>query len=233
MCTILLRWDPAADVAVTVAANRDEFRDRLADDPGEIAPGVFAGRDRTAGGTWLAVSRHGVAALTNVRTGPRDPHAPSRGALPLAALAGTLPAELTPYNGFNLLVVDGGGARVVMHEGAGTDTSVVPLAPGVHVLDNELFGRPSPRIARASALLGSAMADPSRPTATPDFAVLRDHGANVESGLCHHGEVYGTVSATLIALDRALRIVRYAHVSGPPCRGVPIDLTGRARAVVG
>ncbi len=83
MCTILLRWDPAADVAVALAANRDEFRDRLADDPGEIAPGVFAGRDRTAGGTWLAVSRRGVAALTNVRTGRRDPAAPSRGALSL------------------------------------------------------------------------------------------------------------------------------------------------------
>jgi uncharacterized protein with NRDE domain len=224
MCTILLRWDPAADVAVTVATNRDEFRDRLADDPGEIAPGVFAGRDRTAGGTWLAVSRHGVAALTNVRTGPRDPHAPSRGALPLAALAGTLPADLTPYNGFNLLVVDGTGARVVTHEGAGADASVVPLAPGVHVIDNELFGRPSPRIARATTLLASA---------TPDLAVLGDHGASVESGLCHHGEVYGTVSATVVALDRALRVVRYAHVSGPPCRGVPIDLTERARAVVG
>lgn len=224
MCTILLRWDPAADVAVTVAANRDEFRDRLADDPGEIAPGVFAGRDRTAGGTWLAVSRHGVAALTNVRTGPRDAHAPSRGALPPAALAGTLPADLTPYNGFNLVVVDGTGARVVTHEGAGTPASVVRLAPGVHVIDNEPFGRPSSRIARATTLLVSAV---------PDFGVLGDHGASAESGLCHHGEAYGTVSATVVALDRARGVVRYAHVSGPPCRGVPIDLTERARAVVG
>src|SRR5690242_1526730 len=134
MCTILVRWDPAADVAVTVAANRDEFRDRLADDPGELVPGVFAGRDRTAGGTWLAVSRRGVAALTNVRTGPRDPHAPSRGVLAPAALADALPGDLTPYNGFNLLVVDRAGARVVTHDGAGTPASIVPLAPGVHVI---------------------------------------------------------------------------------------------------
>ena len=224
MCTILLRWDPAADVAVTVAANRDEFRDRLADDPDEIAPGVFAGRDRTAGGTWLAVSRRGVAALTNVRTGPRDPQAPSRGALPPAALAGRLPADLAPFNGFNLLVVDETGARVVTHEGAGTPAAVVALEPGIHVIDNEPFGRRSPRIVRATSLLASA---------TPGFAVLGDHGVSAEDGLCHHGEVYGTVSATTIELDRTRRVVRYLHVSGPPCRGVPMDLTARARAVVG
>jgi uncharacterized protein with NRDE domain len=224
MCTILLRWDPAADVAVTLAANRDEFRDRLADDPDEIGPGVFAGRDRTAGGTWLAVSRRGIAALTNVRTGPRDPQAPTRGALPPAALDGRLPDHLAPYNGFNLVVVDERGARVVTHEGAGTPVAVVPLAPGVHVIDNEAFGRPSPRIVRATGLLTSR---------APDFGVLGDHGDGPENGLCHHGEVYGTVSATVVELDRGLRVVRYAHVSGPPCRGVPLDLTARARSVVG
>jgi uncharacterized protein with NRDE domain len=224
VCTILLRWDPTADVAVVLAANRDEFRDRLADDPSEIAPGVFAGRDRTAGGTWLAVSRHGIAALTNVRTGRREPSAPSRGALPLAALAGELPADLGPYNSFNLLVVDRDGARIVTHEGAGGETTVVRLSPGTHVIDNEAFGRPSPRLARAATLLA---------TSWPDLSLLGNHGSSAEDGLCHHGEVYGTVSATVVALDRDFGIVRYAHVSGPPCRGVPVDLTARARAVVG
>ena len=222
MCTILLRWDPAAPHAVRLAANRDEFRERLADDPGEIAPGVFAGRDRTAGGTWLAVARTGIAALTNVRTGPHDPQAPSRGALPLAALAGGLP-DLTPYNAFNLLVVDRDGARVVTHEGAGRSATVVPLPPGSHVVDNEAFGRRSPRALRAASLLDGA---------APDFALLADHGASVEDGLCHHGELYGTVSATVVALDADLRIVRYAHAGGPPCRNTAVDLTARARVVV-
>src|SRR5262245_17957333 len=222
MCTILLRWDPGALHAVTLAANRDEFRERLADDPGEIAPGVFAGRDRTAGGTWLALTKNGVAALTNVRTGPRDPQAPSRGALPIAALTGGLPADLSPYNAFNLLVVDRDGARVVTHEGAGAPAAVVPLAPGAHVVDNELFGRPSPRAARATALLAGA---------APDVALLGDHGVSDTDGLCHHGELYGTVSATVLVLDGRFGVVRYAHVSGPPCRGRIVDLTARARAV--
>lgn len=223
MCTILLRYDPDAPVAVVLAANRDEFRDRAADDPARIAPGVFAGRDRTAGGTWLAVSRTGVAALTNVRTGPRDPQAPSRGALPLAALAGTLPADLTPYNAFNLLVVDRAGARVITHDGAGTPARTTALGRGSHVVDNEAFGTPSPRAARAATLLDGA---------APGLVLLGDHGARSDDGLCHHGETYGTVSATLVELDAGLVVTRYVHVSGPPCRGVPVDLTQRARAVV-
>ena len=223
MCTILLRWDPGAPHAVALAANRDEFRERLADDPGEIEPGVFAGRDRTAGGTWLAVAKTGVAALTNVRTGPRDPQAPSRGALPIAALTGGLPADLSPYNAFNLLVVDREGARVVTHEGAGAPARIVPLAPGAHVVDNEAFGRPSPRAARAAALLDGAV---------PDFALLGDHGAATDDGLCHHGELYGTVSATVVVLDAHFGVVRYAHASGPPCQRRIVELTTRARAVV-
>jgi hypothetical protein len=223
MCTILLRWDPSANAAVVLAANRDEFRARLADDPGEIAPGVFAGRDRTAGGTWLAVSRAGIAALTNVRTGPRDPNAPTRGSLPLAALAGTLPTELGPYNAFNLLVVDRDGARVVTHEGPGTPVRTTRLAPGTHVIDNDAFGRPSPRVVRATALLAGE---------PPSLALLGDHGIGDDDSLCHHGEQYGTVSATEIHLGRALDVVRYLHANGPPCRGVPVDLTARARTVV-
>ena len=226
MCTILVRWTPAAAHPFVVAANRDEFRDRIADDPLAIAPGVFAGRDRTAGGTWLAVSRAGLAALTNVRTGPRDPAAPTRGTLPLAALAGRLPDDLAAYNAFNLVVIDRDGARVVTHEGPGTPVRMTTLAPGDHVVDNEAFGRPSPRIARATTLLASA---------APDFALLGDHGiaGDGTDGLCHHGEIYGTVSATVVALDRDVRVVRYEHVNGPPCRGVPVDLTAGALAVSG
>jgi hypothetical protein len=101
---------------------------------------------------------------------------------------------------------------------------VTALKPGTHVVDNEAFGRPSARVTRARALVG---------TREPSLEVLADHGHGPEDGLCHDGEVYGTVSATMIVLDRDFHVRRYAHVSGPPCRGVPSDLTERARAVVG
>ncbi len=206
-----------------LAANRDEFRDRPADGPGEIAPGVFAGRDRLAGGTWLAVAATGLAAITNVSGTPRRGDAPSRGSLPLAALAGALPTDPTRWNGFNLLVVDRTGARILTNAGDGRIAGPTPLGPGLHVVVNEPWGLT--RTARALRAREVATA------AGVGFDALADHGAAGDDGLCHHGDAYGTVSSTVIALDRDLRVVRYLHRPGLPCRTPGVDLTDAARAV--
>ena len=223
MCTILLRLAPDADETVLLAANRDEFRDRATDDPMEIAPAVFAGRDRRAGGTWLAVGRHGLAAVTNISGIPPRPGAPSRGQLPLLALAGTLPADLHPYNAFNLLIVDAAGARVLTHLGDGSIAGPVPLAAGLHVIVNAPFPRDGSARARHAASLLE--------TAPPGFDLLTSHGPDTDHGLCHHGEEYGTVSSTVVALDRALHVTRYLYRPVLPCRSPTLDLTAVARAV--
>jgi len=223
VCTILLRLDPAADAAVVLAANRDEFRDRPADDPLEIAPGTFAGRDRRAGGTWLAVRAGGLAALTNIGGTPRRPDAPSRGELPLAALAGRVPRDFSVYNPFNLLVIDADGARMFTHAGDGRRAAPIRLGPGDHVVVNEDFGASDgPHTRNAARLLyGSA----------PGFELLATHASPGGDGLCHHGDAYGTVSSTVITLDRSLRITSYLHRPGLPCRTPTIDLTAAARSV--
>lgn len=223
MCTILLRLAPGSDEPVLLAANRDEYRDRPADDPHVIAPGVFAGRDRRAGGTWLAVGAGGLAALTNVAAARRD-DAPSRGDLPLAALAGRLPVDFGAYNPFNLLLIDGDGPRLVTRGTDGVTRGPIPLAPGDHVVVNEPFGQDGgPRARHAAALVAGA---------PPGFALLASHGAHGDDGLCHHGDVYGTVSSTVIALDRSLRVARYLHRPGLPCRTQTVDLTAAARAAI-
>jgi hypothetical protein len=223
VCTILVRWDPAAPEPLIVAANRDEFRDRPADEPAELASGVFAGRDRRAGGTWLAVGARGLAAITNIAGAPPSAGRPSRGALPLAALAGTLPASFERWSAFNLLVAAADGLRVVVHPGAGASHRTIALGPGAHAIVNEPFGETtSARARRAASLLTGAV---------PDFRLLADHGAGDDPGLCHHGETYGTVSASLVAFDRAWNVTRYLHASGLPCRSVPRDLSADARRV--
>ena len=128
MCIAYFRFNPNQEVALFVAANRDEFHSRptaFADtwhDPDTI----IAGRDLEAGGTWLGASRQGGAALiTNIR----DPKfmnntAKSRGGLVLNALNhhATQPQNwfeashlnhflkaqgpLEKYNGFNLVFGD-------------------------------------------------------------------------------------------------------------------------------
>lgn len=224
VCTILLRFDPAAAEPVIVAANRDEFRDRPADDPGPIAPGVFAGRDRLAGGTWLAVGPGGLAALTNIGGAPRRDDARSRGDLPLAALADRLPTDFAAYNAFNLLVVDAGGARVLTHTADGRRHPAAILPPGDHVIVNEPFTASGGARARhAAALLAGA---------APGFAALASHGVAGDDGLCHHGEAYGTVSSTVVVLDRRLRVAHYLHRAGLPCGTATQDLTAPARAAI-
>jgi len=225
MCTILLRLDPHADEPVVLAANRDEFRTRAADDPAEIAPGVFGGRDRQAGGTWLAIGGTGLAAVTNVTGARPRSDAPSRGRLPLEALGGALAEDLSIWNPFNLLVIDGLGPRVLTHDGGSGRVEVRVLGAGDHVIVNEPFaGSPGPRARRAAARLAAA--------AALGFEVLGDHGPPPDQGLCRHGDEYGTVSATIVALDRDLRVRRYLHCAGSPCAAPVRDLGEAARSVV-
>jgi len=91
VCTVVVRWVP--EEPVRILALRDELTSREFDDPGRWWPGqpdVVAGRDRTAGGTWCATAvSTGVTALVLNRPQKREaePGAPSRGVLPLLAVA--------------------------------------------------------------------------------------------------------------------------------------------------
>lgn len=148
MCLILLAWrvDPARPLIV--AANRDEFHARAAEpahfwkDP----PGILAGRDLEAGGTWMGVSRSGrFAAVTNYKGG-RDPGAKeSRGALVTRFLLQELSAEesiskVTPshYSGFNLLLCDGEELWWLSNR----DGAPQRLEPGIYGLGNLLLDTP-------------------------------------------------------------------------------------------
>ena len=70
MCLVLVAWRGNAKYPCVIAANRDELHSR----PAAAAhwwpsrPPILAGRDLSAGGTWLGMTRTGrFAALTNYR----------------------------------------------------------------------------------------------------------------------------------------------------------------------
>src|SRR5580658_78801 len=96
MCLILVAWRAHPHYPLVLAANRDEFHARAAAPAAWWPqPQILAGRDLSAGGTWLGVARDGrFAALTNYRDPTRAQHAgPSRGELVPAALSSLLPLE--------------------------------------------------------------------------------------------------------------------------------------------
>ena len=180
MCLIYVAWRRHARHRLVVAANRDEFHTRPAlpvhwwDD----APGVLAGRDLEAGGTWLGVGSAGrFAAITNYRDpfAVRLPDAPSRGALVGEFVAGDEPAEAYllrvmegghRYNGFSLLAMDGDTLAFASNRSRG----VVRLDPGVYGLSNHLLDTPWPKVIGGKAELERLLAGPE--LHVPDLLAL-------------------------------------------------------------
>ena len=120
MCLVALAIDENRRFPLVIATNRDEFFDRPASrlgwwTPAEGGPEILAGRDLSAGGTWMGLSAAGrLALLTNVRRIVEpDPEAPSRGRI----VPDWLTTELRPdqfwmqtslsgYAPFNLIAAD-------------------------------------------------------------------------------------------------------------------------------
>lgn len=206
MCSIILRLTASG---TEIAANRDEMANRAWQPPAEYWPGIFGGRDVLAGGTWLALNRHGVMAAILNREGTLGPATGkrSRGELPLLALAHTTAQSAATalatlnaaqYRPFNLVIAGAHSAFFLRGLGEASP-QILPFAPGTHMLT---AGEPDdlslPRIARhlprftaaPFAQWGALLADSSGPRA----AQLNINAAQ-NAG-------FGTICASLITLPR-------------------------------
>jgi uncharacterized protein with NRDE domain len=181
VCLVLIASYPRPDIRLVVGANRDEFHAR----PTAPAtrwpdlPGLVAGRDLTAGGTWLGVTEDGrLAALTNFRDGMAPKADRSRGELVVECLkderldgffAG-LPGRLASYGGFNLVAGWPGTLRLFSSR-TGTHDAI---SPGVHALSNRDLDTPWPKVTRTKEAL-TRLAASSRPfDAEGLFEILSD-----------------------------------------------------------
>jgi hypothetical protein len=234
MCTVLLRFAPGEAWPLLLAAVRDEFVDRAWDPPGtHWGDGVWGGRDRSAGGTWLAVDPDapGVAAVLNgVRLPPPAAgRRPTRGTLPLDALRGRAPHG-GDRDGFHLLAGTPEGVRLWSWDG--TDMLERSLPPGDHIVVNRGTGlTDEPVVAHFLPLLRSAAGPPAARDAdevdalsTVDFwgdwaRLLGGDGlgpADPRALLVRRtfdGMTYGSTSASLVAVGPGR--VRY-DFSGSP-----------------
>src|SRR5262249_58052465 len=96
VCTLLIGRDVTGPGQVLIAANRDEDPARPTDAPRVLveSPRIVGGRDRLAGGTWLAL---------------RAPHAGGAGDLPAAVMLlnrPPIPRAAPPRRSRGLLVLD-------------------------------------------------------------------------------------------------------------------------------
>jgi uncharacterized protein with NRDE domain len=160
MCLVVVAFQVSEDFPLIVAANRDEFHSRrsAAAHWWPDAPGVLAGRDLEAGGTWLGVHRSGrFAAVTNFRDAePPSGRFESRGRLVAEFLsAAVAPVDYVAsidreaYAGFNLLVSDGSTLAYLSNRGGGLQS----VAPGIYGLSNATLDAPWEKVERSKARL--------------------------------------------------------------------------------
>ena len=226
MCLILFAWRTHRRHRLVLAANRDEFHGRPTAAAGFWAdrPGLLAGRDLQAGGTWLGITRSGrVAAVTNYRE-PLEPEVPlerSRGELvtdflasermPLAHAAGLLD-DGSVYRGFSLLL----GWRDSLVYASNRHPDAVEIEPGIHGLSNHLLDTDWPKVRAgreqlqqllrqdfvAAADLLQLLAD--RSLAAGDMPLDQGDGA-IRRHLMNHKFIvspsYGTRSSTVLLMD--------------------------------
>ncbi len=168
MCLIALAWQSHADFPLVVMANRDEFHRRPAL-PARFwpeAPQMLAGRDLSAGGTWLGLTRQGrFAALTNYRDPAAAPGERSRGLLVSRFLQGRasaweyaqqVAAEGGQYGGFNLLLATPQELVVLGNRGMAPRR----LSAGIYGLSNHLLDTPWPKVEKARVGLRQALQAP-------------------------------------------------------------------------
>ena len=239
MCLILFAYEPGPTSTLVVAANRDEFYAR----PARRAhfwkdhSGVFAGRDETAGGTWLGVHENGrFAAVTNF-TEPGDPDAPrSRGELTQNFLTSATPASEyahhlhgPDYAGFNLLLFDGDEFVYTSNKGV---TRV--LEPGFYGLSNAELGAEWPKVMRGRRRLRELCE--VTPTADALIDLLHDDQVPADAELPHRGrplemerrvapcfirgEEYGTRASTAVVFAHGtIHFAEQGYDSG----GIPLE----------
>jgi len=190
MCLILFAHQWRADLPLLLLANRDEYLDRATAPlaPWTEAPGVVAGRDLVAGGTWFGVAADGRwAAVTNVREGERTARGgPSRGWLVRDYLLGADPpsrflrrlaARGAEYAGFNLLL---GADRQVWYI-SNRQAKPLKLSPGLYGLSNGRLDTPWPKVEHGRVALATLIEKPN-PAIEDGFSLLAER----ESFPDHH-----------------------------------------------
>ena len=225
MCLAIVALNAHPRYPLVIAANRDEYHARAADAAQWWPDGILAGRDRVGGGTWFGITRHGRWSLvTNFREGiPRDPRAPSRGALVMQALRATeeplahaaqIAVDGQRFHGFNLLVGDSATAAYASNRSSGG----VALDAGIHGLSNHLLNTPWPKLLRGKARLHEALQQDGD-LVVAAFELLADRAAAPLAALPATGvsaewerilspvfivtDDYGTRCSTVLIVDNA------------------------------
>ncbi len=231
MCLILFSYKIHPNYPLILAANRDEFYERPTAplDFWDTYPGVLAGRDLKANGTWLGVTKTGrIAAITNYREGG-DPieKAPSRGDLILNYLTtDSDPSQYLnevrkighTYNGFNLIAGDANGLFYISNRA----NRIQKLKPGLYGISNHLLNTSWPKVKNGTVRLQGVLNGKEKLDPEKIFEILSDRSIPADDELPNTGvglqwerilsplfitsSNYGTRSSSIVLMSASGRV---------------------------
>jgi uncharacterized protein with NRDE domain len=242
VCTLALFFRIFGDCPLLVAANRDEHYDRPSAPPAlwDTEPRIVAGKDLSAGGTWLGINERGllVGILNRRPTGASVPQPDnrSRGLLCLDLLGFKAAAEARvfveaqkqPYPPFTVLIADPVEAWAAYNTQGGIHISM--LKRGLHVFSNTPeFQDRSEKVDRAycefAQLIEERRLSPNHSSRwfgslarTLGDHTLGNGSSDPRDAICVHGEISGTVSSSVIYFSQRDRRFYHFFSPGPPCR---------------
>ena len=149
MCTLLILYRPKNKWPLIIAGNRDEMKNRPWLPPGKHwgkCDGIIAGKDLTAGGSWLGINTNGLVATILNRTNSLGPDIEknSRGKIIIDILKNkTLDAalnyikllDITKWKPFNLFLANNKKAYWVKSSDK-DELSINIIPEGKHFLDS-------------------------------------------------------------------------------------------------
>ncbi|MFT6849631.1 MAG: hypothetical protein ACJATA_000429 [Sphingobacteriales bacterium] len=226
MCILTLALNVNPHFPLILIGNRDEFLNRPADPLSNWNNvGIIAGKDKSAGGTWLGVSSENSrwAIITNYR----DPlninlEAPTRGDLIPNYLKSNLSAEehiaelkatLKSFNGFNLILGEGLNAWFVSNH----EERIEKLDPGFYGLSNDTLNTQWPKVTFLTSHFKEEVKNASKINKEHLFELLQNNSAAADKDLPNTGvgidwerklssvfiktENYGTRCSSVLVLD--------------------------------
>ncbi len=242
MCILFIALNQHPRYPLIISANRDEYHARpsVSMHWWEDRPYIFAGRDCSAGGTWLGINRSGAfAAVTNFRTGGGyRADARSRGELAVRYLEssgnpadfhGFLQQHHRKFNPFNLVFGDRRGLYAWGYD----NPRARPLESGFHSVSNGPMDTVWPKMSRGvTGLAGHIRDDPDigpetllplmLDTTSASDTDLPGGGPDRErerrlSPIYIRGEEYGTRTTTILLFQEdGISIAEYEHGPGQP-----------------
>ena len=243
----MLAWNAHPHYRLILAANRDELHARAAAPLAKWPDAeILAGRDLTAGGTWLGIERRRrFGIVTNFREWPATPTGdPSRGRLIPDYLCGQAPphdfldslkARASSYAGFNLLL---GDAQELWYASNRAPDFARALQPGIYGLSNRLLDTAWPKLTRVRRRFEIWLRGANEPEPQELLSMLNDREPGAASDDAYPADVppewrralsapfvlhpvYGTRCSTVVLLKAsgALRMIERRFDAAGACSG--------------